>query len=172
MKNTIGLCLVPAGLFLVGVLLVPVSGYGQKTPSYLGVGAGIYNVFDQASSGIYYLVDYRPPLGAYGIGTWITLASTEEEMGYYSAGILKDLYLSDSIIFTPSFGIGIYNQAAGHVVLGDPVEFRSAIKLSYELQNRSRIGIRLGHVSNAGFGETNPGSELLSIIYSIRLNSE
>ena len=93
-------------------------------------------------------------------------------MGYYSAGILKDLYLSKSIIFTPSFGVGVYNQSGGEVILGDPVEFRSAIKLSYEVQDRSRIGIRFGHVSNAGLGETNPGSEFISIIYSIRLNTE
>ncbi|MCF8029524.1 MAG: acyloxyacyl hydrolase, partial [Desulfohalobiaceae bacterium] len=47
--------------------------------------------------------------------------------------------------------------------------FRSALKLSYELENRSRIGVRFGHVSNAGLGETNPGSEFLSLIYSIHL---
>jgi len=140
--------------------------------SYFGVGAGVYNVMD-ADAGIYGVIDYRPPLGIYGIGPWISLSATEELGGCFSGGILRDFFLTDSIVLTPSFGIGIYNRADDEVALGHPVEFRSALKLSYELgENRSRIGVRFGHVSNAGLGETNPGSEFLSLIYSIHLGGE
>ncbi|MEF8942513.1 MAG: acyloxyacyl hydrolase [Desulfohalobiaceae bacterium] len=171
MKDRAVLHLILEGLFLaVALPLFSAPAYGQMD-SYLGIGAGVFNVMD-SNSGVYGLIDYRPPFGIYGIGTWITLSATEDQAGYFSAGILKDFYLSKSFVLTPSFGIGIYNRAEEELVLGHPVEFRSALKLSYELEDKSRIGVRFGHVSNADLGETNPGSEFLSLIYSIHFNSQ
>lgn len=170
MKDRVGLRHVPGGFFVVALLLFSVPAFGQ-TDSYLGVGAGVFNAMD-ADPEFYGLIDYRPPLGIYGIGTWITLSATEDQAGYFSAGILKDFFLSESIVLTPSFGIGIYNRTEEDLVLGHPVEFRSALRLSYELEDKSRIGVRFGHVSNGGLDETNPGSEFISLIYSIHFNGE
>ncbi len=155
-------------LLILVLLLFSASAYGQRT-SYLGVGAGVFNIMDNDPK-VYGLIDYRPPLGAYGIGTYLTLAGTEEEV-YLSGGILKDFFLSRSVVLTPSFGCGLYHQNGG-MALGSTLEFRSAVKLSYELPNSSRIGVRFGHVSNAGLGEINPGSEIISLIYSVPLGGE
>ena len=35
-------------------------------------------------------------------------------------------------------------------------------KLSYELENKNRIGVSFGHISNANIGDKNPGVEILS----------
>lgn len=139
--------------------------------SYLGAGAGVYNV-GESDARYYGVIDYRPPLGLYGVGTWISMYGTDDRITYFTGGILKDFYLLQSMVLTPSFGVGLYNEDNGDVVLGDPLEFRSAVMLSYELQSGSRIGVRFGHVSNAGLGETNPGSEFLSLLYTIRLGGK
>jgi len=139
--------------------------------SFLGAGGGVYNV-GESDAGGYGVIDYRPPLGLHGVGTWISMYGTDDGIAYFSGGILKDIYLSQSVVLTPSFGVGLYNQDSEDVVLGNPVEFRSAAKLSYELENGCRIGVRFGHVSNAGLGATNPGSEFLSLLYTFRLGSE
>ena len=139
--------------------------------SYLGTGAGVYNV-GESDAGFYGVIDYRPPLGLYGVGTWISMYGTDDGIAYFSGGILKDFYLSQSVVLTPSFGVGLYDEGSGETVLGDPIEFRSAVKLSYELASGSRIGLRFGHVSNAGLGKTNPGSEFLSLLYTVRIGGQ
>ena len=73
---------------------------------------------------------------------------------------------SDKIIFTPSFGFGYFDDGSGKK-LGNCLEFRSTIEFSYELKNKNRIGISLGHISNANLGDTNPGVEIISFSYQI-----
>ena len=68
--------------------------------------------------------------------------------------------------FTPSFGIGYYQDGDGKK-LGHDIEFRTTIELSYQFENENRIGISLGHISNANIGDKNPGVEVLSFSYQI-----
>ena len=51
--------------------------------------------------------------------------------------------------------------------LGHDIEFRTTIEISYELNNKNRIGLSFGHISNAGLGDNNPGVEILSLSYQI-----
>ena len=37
--------------------------------------------------------------------------------------------------------------------------------MSYQLKNDDRIGISLGHISNANIGNKNPGVEIISLSY-------
>ena len=68
--------------------------------------------------------------------------------------------------FTPSFGFGYYNNGSGKN-LGNDLQFRSTLEISYELQNKNRLGISYGHISNANLGDKNPGVEILSLSYQI-----
>jgi hypothetical protein len=73
-------------------------------------------------------------------------------------------------VLTPSFAAGYYDNGDG-VDLGHEVEFRSSIELSYRFDNRTRLGVSFYHLSNASIGDTNPGTEVLSVVYSIPLGS-
>tara|TARA_B100000427_G_C15338281_1_gene519961 strand:+ start:26 stop:556 length:531 start_codon:yes stop_codon:yes gene_type:complete len=73
---------------------------------------------------------------------------------------------SDKIFFTPSFGIGYFDDGLGKK-LGNCLEFRSTLEFSYELTNKNRIGISYGHISNANLGDSNPGVEVISLSYQI-----
>ena len=51
--------------------------------------------------------------------------------------------------------------------LGHEIEFRSTLEISYQLKNKNRIGLSVGHLSNAGIGDINPGTEILSLSYQV-----
>ena len=101
------------------------------------------------------------------------LEYTSDTASYFLTGI----YLEDNIgqlfegnesryYFTPSFGAGIYNDGSGKK-LGNDLQFRTSLEISYEFKNKNRIGISLSHISNANLGDKNPGVEILSISYHI-----
>ena len=98
---------------------------------------------------------------------------TNDSASYFLTGI----YLEDNLgelfegeeskfFFTPSFGAGIYDDGSGKK-LGNDLQFRTSLELSYELKNNNRIGISFSHISNANLGDKNPGVEILSFSYQI-----
>ena len=98
---------------------------------------------------------------------------TNDSASYFLTGIyfednLGELLEGDEskFFFTPSFGVGIYDDGSGKK-LGNNLQFRTSFELSYELKNQNRIGISLSHISNANLGDKNPGVEILSFSYHI-----
>ena len=96
---------------------------------------------------------------------------TNDSASYFLAGIyiednLGELFEGDKskFFFTPSFGAGIYNDGSGKK-LGNDLQFRTSFELSYELNNKNRIGVSFSHISNANLGDKNPGVEILSFSY-------
>jgi len=99
---------------------------------------------------------FRPAVG-------LTVTSREAVYGW--AGIAYDVRIG-RVTLTPSFAPGLYRRGRG-VDLGHPVEFRSQFEAGYRLTTRSRIGVALSHMSNAGLGQTNPGVETVTLDYAI-----
>ena len=98
---------------------------------------------------------------------------TNDSASYFLTGIyfednLGELFegKNNKFFFTPSFGAGIYNDGSGKK-LGNDLQFRTSLEISYELKNKNRIGISLSHISNANLGNKNPGVEILSFSYHI-----
>ena len=98
---------------------------------------------------------------------------TNDSASYFLTGI----YFEDNVgelfegnksklFFTPSFGAGIYNDGSGKK-LGNDLQFRTSLEISYELRNKNRIGISFSHISNANLGDKNPGVEILSFSYHL-----
>ena len=91
--------------------------------------------------------------------------------------VLSGIYLEDNLgqlfkgeqnnmIFTPSIGFGYYDNGSGKN-LGNDLQFRTTLELSYKLKNENRVGISIGHISNANLGDKNPGVEIISLIYQV-----
>ncbi len=104
---------------------------------------------------------------------FIGLEYTSDSASYFLTGV----YFEDNLgqlfegknskyYFTPSFGAGLYDDGSGKK-LGNDLQFRTSFEVSYELENYSRIGISISHISNANLGDKNPGVEVLSISYQI-----
>lgn len=100
----------------------------------------------------------RPELGA--------MANSEGGvLGF--AGIAVPLDLPGRVRVSPSFSLGAYRRGRS-LDLGRVVEFRSGIQLDRIVRGDDRVAISLYHVSNAGLGERNPGTEVLGLGYVLR----
>ena len=105
---------------------------------------------------------------------FIGIEYTGDKASYFLTGI----YIEDNIgklftgeknkfTFTPSFGAGYYDDGSGKK-LGNNIQFRTTLEISYEILNKNRIGFSYGHISNANLGDKNPGVEVISISYQIK----
>ena len=164
-------------LFFIKPSILPAQGYDV-------FGIGIYDVkFDGSSSN--YATDIR--FERRFDNTLVNIGPEEDNFFYLKpfAGIevttdsalyvLGGIYLEDNLgklltgnqnkwNFTPSFGLGYYHDGDGKK-LGNKLEFRTTLEMSYQLKNDDRIGISLGHISNANIGNKNPGVEIISLSY-------
>ena len=147
-------------------------------------GLGIYDVkFDGSSSNyatdIRYerrfdntLIDIGPEEdNFFFLKPFIGIETTTDSAFYLLGGIYLEDNLGKLLIgkenkwnFTPSFGLGYYEDGNGKK-LGNALEFRTTLELSYQLINDDRIGFSLGHISNANIGNKNPGVEIISLSY-------
>ena len=167
-------------IFLL-ILFINSPSYSQ---GYDVFGIGIYDVkFDGSTTN--YATDLRYERRFENI--LIDIGPKEDNFFYLKpfAGIevttdsalylLGGIYLDDNLgelmsgddnkwHFTPSFGFGYYDNGDGKK-LGNNLEFRTTLELSYQLKNSDRIGISFGHISNANIGDKNPGVEIISLSY-------
>ena len=86
---------------------------------------------------------------------------------YVYGGLRFDLRLGEGWQVSPQWAAGIYYHS-GTNDLGGALEFRSGIELSRRLGERSRLGLTLYHLSNAGLYSRNPGTESLLLTYRTR----
>tara|TARA_B100001057_G_scaffold416316_1_gene434272 strand:- start:504 stop:1034 length:531 start_codon:yes stop_codon:yes gene_type:complete len=168
---------------LIALILFPREAVTEGTHVF---GLGIYDIkFDgsdknQSSD---YRYEYRSDYTLIDIGPkednffflkpFYGVEYTNDSASYFLTGI----YFEDNVgelfegnkskfFFTPSFGAGIYNDGSGKK-LGNDLQFRTSLEISYELKNKNRIGISFSHISNANLGDKNPGVEILSFSYHL-----
>ena len=65
----------------------------------------------------------------------------------------------------PSFTPGYYEKDNGKN-LGDVLEFKSQIKVGFDVFKDSQIGYSYSHISNNDWGDVNPGSDNQSLTFS------
>ena len=81
---------------------------------------------------------------------------TEKSALYLYSGVQAEYELG-FLTITPSFAPGYYNYGNGKD-LGYPLEFKSEIKMSFNLSDSSHLGMSYNHISNASLGTKNPGA--------------
>lgn len=96
-----------------------------------------------------------------------TMASSQGIL-YVYGGFRIELSVASRWEISSGSAVGLYERAYGKN-LGGPLEFRSHFELAYRLDDGSRLGLCLYHLSNAGLHEGNPGSESLVFTYSASL---
>lgn len=89
---------------------------------------------------------------------------------YVYGGFRLEVPLGKRWVVSPHWAAGVYyrDRSEDGKDLGGAIEFRSGLELSYVLSERSRLGLSLYHLSNAGIYDFNPGSESLVLTYSVR----
>jgi len=96
---------------------------------------------------------------------WLGAEVTSDGAVYGAGGFLVDVPLGP-IVFTPSFGTGLYSSGGGKD-LGSVIEFRSMLEVGYQFDNQSRFSLGYSHISNANITQQNPGSNILSMYYHV-----
>ena len=128
-------------------------------PSYLTLGAGYYDINDNQGAAEFRL-EWRFKEMFWKIHPFVGVMGTSDSAVYGYGGIAFDWKLG-KFVFTPSFAAGAYSDGDGKD-LGHVIEFRSALEVAYEFENRHRLGLIFYHLSNASIGDSNPGTEVLS----------
>ncbi len=102
-----------------------------------------------------FLGKFSPVTGAFITGDSSVYLYTGIE-GQYGIGPLKIL---------PSFTPGFYQKGDGKD-LGSLLEFKSEIKIGFDIFENSKIGYSYSHISNNDWGDTNPGTDNQQISFS------
>ena len=76
--------------------------------------------------------------------------------GQYGVGRLKIL---------PSFTPGYYEKGDGKD-LGSVLEFKSEIKIGFDIFENSKLGYSYSHISNNDWGDSNPGTDNQQVTFS------
>ena len=89
---------------------------------------------------------------------------TGDNSAYVYTGI-EGQYGLGPIKILPSFTPGYYHKGDGKE-LGSALEFKSEIKIGFDIFENSKIGYSYSHISNNDWGETNPGTDNQQISFS------
>jgi len=167
-----GLAIVWAAL-LLGGSLVAVSGKALAgDPAMVSFGVGAFDFNRQKDQGVELRLEYRSDYKIPYIQAkpFAALGGASSGHGFLGAGILWDLYFGNRVVVTPSFAPHLYAGGDSDLDLDHPIEFRSQLEFAYRFDDRSRLGLAISHYSNASLGDTNPGTETLSLYYTVPLD--
>ena len=95
-----------------------------------------------------FLGKFKPVTGAFVTGKSSVYFYTGVE-GQYDIGPIKIL---------PSFTPGYYEKGDGKD-LGSILEFKSEIKVGFDIFENSKLSYSYSHISNNDWGDTNPGTD-------------
>ena len=83
---------------------------------------------------------------------------------YFYTGI-EGQYNLGPMNISPSFTPGYYEKGNGKD-LGSPFEFKSEVKVGFDILNNSILGYSYSHISNNDWGDKNPGTDNQQLTFS------
>ena len=134
---------------------------------YISFGLGYFDINDNKSTAEF-RIERRLNKSLWMTQPFVGVMASGAAAIYGYGGIAFDWILSN-LILTPSFAVGGYIDGDGKD-LGHTIEFRSAVEVGYQFADRHRLGLMFYHLSNASLADNNPGTEVLSLSYSIPFN--
>lgn len=150
--------------FMLAVSALPARA---ADPAFLTVGGGYYDINDNQDAAEFRVEIRRADkIGIFK--PFYGLMGTSDRAFYGYGGLLVDIFFGKRVVLTPNFAAGLYADGDGKD-LGHAVEFRSALDLAWRFDNHARLGLSFYHISNASISSNNPGTEVLSVVYSIPL---
>ncbi|CCQ74905.1 conserved exported protein of unknown function[Include Lipid A 3-O-deacylase domain] [Magnetospira sp. QH-2] len=154
--------------------LVTTSGMSSARaddPAFVSFSAGWFDFNRRKDPGaelrLEYRSDYKVPYVQFK--PFVALGGATSGHAFIGAGVLWDIYFGRRWVATPSFAPHFYTGSDDKLDMGHALEFRSQLEVAYRFDDRSRLGLAVSHYSNAGLGDKNPGTETLSVYYSLPL---
>ena len=89
---------------------------------------------------------------------------TGKDSLYFYTGV-EGQYSVGPMNISPSFTPGYYEKGSGQD-LGSALEFKSEIKVGFDILKDLKLGYSYSHISNNDWGSKNPGTDNQQIIFS------
>lgn len=153
---------------VLGLALAPATARADD-PSFLSVGAGVYDVFHNFTAG-QFRGEYRFADEFFYLKPFVGALVTTDKSVYGYWGLRLDLYFGDRWVLTPNAAMGAFGRGSGKN-LGSVLEFKTGAEGAYRFDDHSRLGLQFDHISNAGIGKHNPGTESFVLMYSIPIGA-
>lgn len=139
----------------------------QVFSAYLSLGGGVFEVARQNShTTSQWQIEYRSSWHWKHFHPQLGFFHVLKGSIYLYGGFAWEKVIKERWVIAPNFSLGWYQGGKGKN-LGYPLEFRSAMELSWQLRSKVRIGSMFYHISNASLGYKNPGEESLVFFISI-----
>ena len=160
-------------LFFVSliVLVFSVNAYAEENNTELSFYSGIFDTIDEEgddkanlfglehkNTNLFrktFLGKISPITGAF---------LTDKNSIYLYTGVQADYNLGP-VSIKPSFTPGYYEKGDGKK-LGSALEFKSEIKIDFDIFKNSKLGYSYSHISNNDWGDVNPGADNQVITFS------
>ncbi|MFV0276139.1 MAG: acyloxyacyl hydrolase [Parahaliea sp.] len=149
-------------LSLLAATAVPVVAIEDSSSVSVGVaGWAVFDQFDQFGAHLDY--QHSPLETWWGLQPRAVIILVEQNQQYYGIGAAKAFDISTNW----SWGIASHVGYVHNVdTLGYDLEFYSFLFAKYRISRHHALRGEIGHISNAGFGDKNPGSETLVFSYT------
>ena len=115
-----------------------------------------------------FFTEVRSAPGYRHMGALLATEVTTREQ-FFGIGLYRQFRLGKGS-FGVSAGPGYYRREESGFDLGSKYEFRTSLEFLYPLRHGFSVGAAVAHVSNAGTGYKNPGTESVRILIAIPLS--
>lgn len=158
-------------LFFFLYCFPPVATASSESPTHeglLGLSVGAAGIRDSLHLSFFGL-DYTFPTRWWVLSPHAGLIITTQTAFYAYTGLGVEFCPAPRWMIIPRLSVGYYQNFCDQG-LGNNIEFFSTLEVAYRFKDQSRLGLVLGHMSNARLGAENPGTEFLFLTYTIPLD--
>lgn len=152
-------------IIALSALLLSTSALAAEQ-KYITLGVGVFDIVHDEPASTEFRLEYRHENIWRNLYPSLGLMVNTDEAIYGVFSLNYDVDLGHNFTLTPFTGVGIYEENDSKD-LGGPIEFRSGLELAYTLADNYRVGLNFSHMSNASIYEDNPGTESLTVNFSI-----
>lgn len=127
----------------------------------LGTGPALMELFDDADEmamKIQYEFDTQQEWWDLRPGMAALMGSDSQY--YLSAGLSREWFIEDDWFWGMGLDAGYFHNSGK---LDYDLQFYSRLLLGYQMDQKRMVKLEFGHISNNGWGDTNPGTELLTL---------
>lgn len=157
-----------ASVLIAMVLISPLFvAYSQaQEAGAVSFGASEWGIYDDERI-VTGSIEYELPTleGFYGLNPTLLTMFRKDEF-YIAVGANKYFYKYKNIDIALGFSAGYVNNSD---FLGYDLEFYTRFIARYPLSETHTLKLEIGHISNGGFGDTNPGSENIGLSIAFAL---
>ncbi len=161
-------------MILCGALAPPaaaqVSFGSPGDPPRIAFGAGAFDVTPSTGSrrggtAAELRAEYRAGDVLWFLAPFVGVSGTSDGAFYGYAGLGLDINFTPDLVLTPNAAAGYFARGSG-THLGSWWEFRTGAELAWRFPDRTRLGVAVHHISNAGITRRNPGAQSVVLMYS------